>query len=59
MFFPPCANGDTPWRYASCAVFVLKLCGVMVRVVLGVLLKIQDELGLHPLQTDFGLFPEM
>lgn len=48
-----------PWMYPSRAVFVLKLCGVMLCVMLGVLLKIQDELGLHPLQTDSGLFPEM
>lgn len=57
--FPPCADGDVPLMYASCAVFVLKLCGVMVCAVLCCLLKIQDQLGLYPLQTDFGFFPEI
>lgn len=27
--FLPHADGDMPWLYASCAVFVLKPCGVI------------------------------
>lgn len=28
LLFLPRADGEMPWMYASCAVFVLKLCGV-------------------------------
>lgn len=32
--FPPHADGGMPWMYASCAVFVLELCGVIECVLL-------------------------
>lgn len=64
-----CPSG---WQGAKCS-FPLVLmvtchgcipCCICAKVVwcegvCGARLKIQDELGLHPLQTDFGLFPEM
>lgn len=32
--FPPHADGGMPWMCASCAVFVLELCGVIECVLL-------------------------